>query len=90
MKYAELIEYLDNNSNVVIDDYLDDDCYYTVNKRKVINTDKTSEASQLISRYIMEKLASRTKYIKEHNVEKLEDANNKIHNLLNYEFNFKE
>lgn len=90
MKYAELIEYLDNNSKIIIDDYFDDDCRYITNKRKIINPDKTSEASQLISRYIIEKLASRTKYIKEHNTEKLEDANNKIHNLLNYEFNFKE
>ena len=90
MKYTELIDYLDSNSKVVIDDYLDDDCCYITSKRKIINSDKTSEASQFISRYIMEKLASRTKYIKEHNVEKLEDANNKIHNLLNYEFNFKE
>lgn len=90
MTYSELIKYLDSNSKVVINDYLDDDCCYTVNKRKVINQDKTDEASKLISRYIMEKLASRAKYIKEHNIEDLEDANNKIHNLLNYAFNFKE
>jgi len=89
MTFNELIKYLDENSSIVrVEGELDEDGGYSVWDDKVIHANKIDESSKMISRYIMDKLALRAKYIKERNLKGLNDANNKIHELLNYHFDF--
>lgn len=89
MTFNELIKYLDANSTIVrMESDVDEDGDYSVYHDKVINADKIDDASKLISRYIMEKMALRAKYIKDRNLKDLIATNNKIHELLNYSFDF--